>query len=42
MNGPDRVSWLKYYIAQPIKSNCSALGDKIQSAFDQVGNILKV
>lgn len=33
MNGPERVSWLKYYIAQPIKSICNALGECVATAW---------
>lgn len=33
MNGPDRVNWLKYYIAQPIKSICNALGECISTVW---------
>ena len=33
MKGPDRVSWLKYYIAQPIKSICDALGECISTVW---------
>ena len=31
MNGPEKVSWLKYYIAQPIESICNALGDLLST-----------
>ena len=31
MKRPERVSWLKYYIAQPIKSICDALGEHISA-----------
>ena len=33
MNGPERVSWLKYYIAQPIESICNALGECVSTAW---------
>lgn len=31
MKGPERVSWLRYYIAQPIISICNALGERIST-----------
>ena len=31
MNGPEKVSWLKYYIAQPIKSVCEELDERIST-----------
>lgn len=31
MKGPKRVSWLRYYIAQPIISICNALGERVSS-----------
>ena len=31
MNRPEKVSWLKYYIAQPIKGLCEALNERIST-----------
>lgn len=31
MKGPERVSWLRYYIAQPIISICNALGERLST-----------
>ena len=31
MKGPERISWLKYYIAQPIISICNVLGEHIST-----------
>lgn len=33
MKGPEKVSWLKYYIAQPIKGICDALGECVATAW---------
>ena len=33
MKGPEKVRWLKYYIAQPIESICNA--------FSQIGEAFK-
>lgn len=33
MKGPEKVSWLKYYIAQPIESICNALGECISTVW---------
>lgn len=33
MKGPERVSWLRYYIAQPIISICNALGECISTVW---------
>lgn len=33
MKGPERVSWLRYYIAQPIISICNALGERASTAW---------
>lgn len=33
MKGPERVSWLKYYIAQPIKVIADALGECVATAW---------
>lgn len=33
MNRPERVSWLKYYIAQPIKDIADALGECVATAW---------
>ena len=33
MNGPEKVSWLRYYIAQPISNICSALGEHISTLY---------
>ena len=31
MKGPERVSWLRYYIARPIISICNALGERMST-----------
>ena len=31
MNGPEKVSWLRYYIAQPISNICSALDERVST-----------
>lgn len=33
MKGPERVRWLKYYIAKPIESICNALGECIATTW---------
>ena len=33
MKRPERVSWLRYYIAQPIKNICNALGEHISTLY---------
>ena len=33
MKGPKRVSWLKYYIAQPISNICSALDECVATTW---------
>ena len=33
MKGPKRVSWLRYYIAQPIKGICDALGECVATTW---------
>lgn len=33
MKGPERESWLKYYIVQPIESICDALGECTSTAW---------
>lgn len=33
MNGPERVSWLKYYIARPIKGIADTLGGCVATAW---------
>lgn len=31
MKGPERVSWLKYYIVQPVRGICDVLGERIST-----------